>query len=171
MHTICVVDVNVDVDVAVLKNAIYTSNDVSSDDTPSHHPPHPHPHPHSYPPPPANVVLAHVPVVKFDFSAKAVFLAAMLRRVGVAMLDPREVDDVDYYGNKRLELAGQLLALLFEDLFKRLNAELRKQAEAHAAKAGRGATFDAGKAMRPDIITYGLESAIASGEWLKAIAV
>ena len=29
-----------------------------------------------------------------------------------------QVDDKDYYGNKRLELAGQLLALLFEDCFK-----------------------------------------------------
>jgi DNA-directed RNA polymerase III subunit RPC2 len=32
----------------------------------------------------------------------------------------------DYYGNKRLELAGSLISLLFEDLFKRLNWELKQ---------------------------------------------
>ena len=32
---------------------------------------------------------------------------------------------MDYYGNKRLELAGQLLSLLFEDLFKKLCARVR----------------------------------------------
>lgn len=35
----------------------------------------------------------------------------------------------DYYGNKRLELAGQLLALLFEDLFKTYNSNLKAAGE------------------------------------------
>lgn len=41
------------------------------------------------------------------------------------MVDSAFVDDRDYYGNKRLELAGGLLSLLFEDLFKRFNHELK----------------------------------------------
>ena len=35
----------------------------------------------------------------------------------------------DYYGNKRLELAGHLLALLFEDLFKTYNSQLKAAGE------------------------------------------
>lgn len=54
------------------------------------------------------------------------YLAMMMRRMLAAMLDPNLVDDRDYYGNKRLELAGGLLALLFEDLFKRMNQELKR---------------------------------------------
>jgi len=51
-------------------------------------------------------------------------MALMIRRVILAHGDDVDVDDKDYYGNKRLEMAGQLLALLFEDLFKRYNSEV-----------------------------------------------
>lgn len=50
----------------------------------------------------------------------------------------------DYYGNKRLELAGQLISLLFEDLFKRFNAELKKNADMMLNKPNRAAVFDIG---------------------------
>ena len=59
-------------------------------------------------------------------AVQVIYLAEMVRRMLLAMVDPRHIDDRDYYGNKRLELAGGLLALLFEDLFKRMNQELRK---------------------------------------------
>ena len=48
----------------------------------------------------------------------------MIRRIIEAQGDTKLVDDRDYYGNKRLELAGSLLALLFEDLFKFYNSDV-----------------------------------------------
>ena len=61
----------------------------------------------------------------------------MMRRMLCACVDPLFIDDRDYYGNKRLELAGGLMSLLFEDLFKRLNSDIKRQADASLSKANR----------------------------------
>lgn len=63
------------------------------------------------------VVLSHIPAKYSDFRAKAIYLSIMSRRVLQADKDPTMLDDKDYYGNKRLEMAGDLMALLFENLF------------------------------------------------------
>eukprot|EP00877_Chromochloris_zofingiensis_P003786 jgi/Chrzof1/13408/Cz07g31260.t1 len=113
----------------------------------------------------AHVILCHVPVYKYNYSHKILYTAVMVRRMMYAALDPSFIDDRDYYGNKRLELAGGLMSLLFEDLFKRLNADLKRQADSVLSKANRASQFDIAKCIRADTITYGLESAISSGNW------
>jgi len=72
------------------------------------------------------VVLAHILPSGRSLRPKAIYLAYMIRRVLLVQLGRAKIDDKDYYGNKRLELAGQLLSLLFEDLFKRFVGELRR---------------------------------------------
>lgn len=113
----------------------------------------------------ANVVLAHVPVVAYHFWPKVVYVCQMLRRMIAAQHDPSQIDDMDYYGNKRLELAGQLLSLLFEDLFKKLCAELKRQADSTLSKPTRAAQFDIAKCIRQDTITLGFSHAISTGNW------
>ncbi|ODM89001.1 DNA-directed RNA polymerase III subunit RPC2 [Orchesella cincta] len=82
----------------------------------------------------ATTILAHVPVDYFNFKLKATYMALMVRRVILASFNDSLLDDRDYYGNKRLELAGSLMALLFEDLFKKFNYELRLIAEKNIPK-------------------------------------
>ncbi|PXF47951.1 DNA-directed RNA polymerase III subunit RPC2 [Gracilariopsis chorda] len=135
----------------------------------------------------AGVILAHVPVKQFNFWDKAIYMARMCRRVLLAMDDPSAVDDKDYYGNKRLELAGQLLSLLFEDLFKKFNSDLKKSVDTQiqriASKVAKDRTrrrisdgtdlgraiprpnVDVSKYFRTDTITQGLEFAISTGNW------
>ncbi|TFK29086.1 DNA-directed RNA polymerase [Coprinopsis marcescibilis] len=115
----------------------------------------------------ATIVLAHVPVQGLDFRAKAIFVATMTRRVLMAMDDESMVDDRDYVGNKRLELAGQLLALLFEDLFKTYNSNLKMAIDKVLKKPSRTSEFDAFNTMQMqgDHLTSGFVRAISTGNW------
>lgn len=73
----------------------------------------------------------------------------------------KAIDDRDYYGNKRLELAGSLLSLMFEDVFKRFNWDLKSIAEKTIPKI-RATQFDVIKYMRSDLITNCLVFAIST---------
>ncbi|XP_059834558.1 DNA-directed RNA polymerase III subunit RPC2 isoform X2 [Hypanus sabinus] len=57
-----------------------------------------------------------------------------------------------------------LLSLLFEDLFKKFNSELKKIADQIIPKQ-RAAQFDIVKHMRQDQITNGMVNAISTGNW------
>ncbi|RDL38245.1 DNA-directed RNA polymerase subunit beta [Venustampulla echinocandica] len=115
----------------------------------------------------ANIVITHVPVIGLDFRPKALYVCFMVRRVLMAMHDPKLVDDRDYVGNKRLELAGQLLSLLFEDLFKKFNHDLKMNIDKVLKKPNRTMEFDAYNHMQShgNYITLGMNRAISTGNW------
>ncbi|PWY98866.1 putative DNA-directed RNA polymerase III, 130 kd subunit [Testicularia cyperi] len=115
----------------------------------------------------ATVIMAHVPVERLNFRPKAIYIASMVRRVLVCMKDEKMVDDRDYVGNKRLELAGQLLSLLFEDLFKKFNSDLKMNIDKVLKKPNRTAEFDAFNQFHfnGDYITAGFVRAISTGNW------
>ncbi|KAH6670765.1 DNA-directed rna polymeras-like protein III subunit [Halenospora varia] len=115
----------------------------------------------------ANIVITHVPVVGLDFRPKALYICFMVRRVLMAVHDPKLVDDRDYVGNKRLELAGQLLSLLFEDLFKKFNSDLKMNIDKVLKKPNRTMEFDAYNHMQShgNYITLGMNRAISTGNW------
>jgi hypothetical protein len=57
------------------------------------------------------------------------------------------------------------MSLLFEDLFKRFNAELKKYADQTLSKPVRAEQFDIAKAIQQNTITNGLIHAISTGNW------
>ncbi|KEZ43820.1 DNA-directed RNA polymerase III subunit RPC2 [Scedosporium apiospermum] len=115
----------------------------------------------------ANLVVAHVPVTGLESNTKAVYLALMARRVLLAARDPRLVDDRDFVGNKRLELAGQMLTLLFEDLFKRFTSEVKLNIDKFLKKNNQAVALDPANMIRnhANTIGQGLNRAIQTGNW------
>lgn len=115
----------------------------------------------------ANVVVAHIPVEGLDFYPKAVYIALMVRRVLMAHHNPKLIDDRDFVGNKRLELAGQLLALLFEDLFKNFMGLLRSSIDKNFQKKNRAIAMDPllQVGIQGRIISEGMSRAIQTGNW------
>ncbi|CAG0917162.1 unnamed protein product [Notodromas monacha] len=107
-------------------------------------------------------MLPHVGVSDFCETKKAYFLGYMVHRLLLAALGRRELDDRDHYGNKRLDLAGPLLAFLFRALFKNLIKEVRMYAQKFIDK---GKDFNLELAIKTRILTDGLRYSLATGNW------
>lgn len=128
----------------------------------------------------SRVLLSHIQQKnKYDFRNKARCICLMIRRVLDSANNKNELDDKDYYGNKRLELAGQLISLLFEDLYKRFYFTLKKQIDQTLSKymqsnytsklkysGNVNETYpDVFRSLPKDIITRGMQAAISTGNW------
>eukprot|EP00923_Selenidium_pygospionis_P019802 GHVN01034482.1.p1 GENE.GHVN01034482.1~~GHVN01034482.1.p1 ORF type:complete len:1175 (+),score=167.39 GHVN01034482.1:2013-5537(+) len=131
------------------------------------------------------VVLSHIETSGNNFRGKSQYLCLMVRRVLDAVRDKGLLDDKDFYSNKRLELAGQLLGLMFEDLFKRFCSICKKQADQSISRylqskgsaraqstagAPVGVMNDYPDCFSPqhlptDVITKGMNIAISTGNW------
>jgi len=93
---------------------------------------------------------------------KALFLGEMACRAIELKLGRRKTDDKDHFKNKRLRLAGTLLADLFRVAFRNLCRDMKYQLERIGVK---GPIITVSVAVRPGIITDRLQHALATGNW------
>jgi DNA-directed RNA polymerase subunit B len=93
---------------------------------------------------------------------KALFLGEMTCRVIELKLGKRKPDDKDHFKNKRLKLAGPLLADLFRVAFRNLCRDIKYQLERMGVKRQ---IIAISAAVRPGIITERFQHAIATGNW------
>lgn len=125
------------------------------------------------------ITLPHIPCYNDDYTHKVEYISLMVRKmlrvfIGFDKLDEGQVDirnDRDYLGNKRIECSGDMLSLLFEDLFKRFNSEIKKEVDKHFLRSSSKKTsidnletFIKGVCTN-DTITNGINHAISSGKW------
>lgn len=98
---------------------------------------------------------------------KGIYLCLMVRKLAMNRAGLVGTDDKDYMGNKRFELAGQLLGILFEDSFKKFNYELKKSIDKILSKRARASEFDALTFfnLQTSSITSSLTRAISTGNW------
>lgn len=107
-------------------------------------------------------MLPHVGISDYCETKKAYYLGYMVHRLLVAALGRRELDDRDHYGNKRLDLAGPLMAYLFRGLFRNLTKEVRMYAQKFIDS---GKDFNLDLAIKTRIISDGLRYSLATGNW------
>jgi DNA-directed RNA polymerase II subunit RPB2 len=89
----------------------------------------------------------------------------MVNRLIQGSLGRTAEDDRDYYGKKRLDMAGSLLSQLFRQEFRKTVDEMKKLIKKDL-DSGRP-IIDIRNAIKPDIVTRGLRSALATGNWGK----
>lgn len=107
-------------------------------------------------------LLPHIGREKEDRIDKAIFLGEMARRIIELKLGRRQEDDKDHLKNKRIKLAGPLLAELFRSAFWSLYRDMRYQFRRMSSRR-KGVLIPA--AVRPGIITSRLQHALATGNW------
>jgi DNA-directed RNA polymerase II subunit RPB2 len=107
-------------------------------------------------------LLPHVGVGDMFETKKAFFLGYIVHRTLLCALGRRAEDDRDHYGNKRLDLAGPLLATLFRQLFRRLVKDVRTYAQ-KCVDGGKDVNLT--YAVKAKTITQGLKYSLATGNW------
>lgn len=90
----------------------------------------------------------------------------MTSRLIQAALGRTTEDDRDYYGKKRLDMAGALLSQIFRQQFRKLIEDMQKHFEKdiNSSKFNRK-NIEIEKYIKEDIITRGLRTALSTGNW------
>jgi DNA-directed RNA polymerase II subunit RPB2 len=106
-------------------------------------------------------MLPHVGVSECE-TKKAYFFGYMIHHLLQVALNRRQQDDRDHFGNKRMDLAGPLMATLFRQLLAKLNKNLRIKLQ---RSVDTGADLNLTQSLKTEIVTKGLAYSLGTGNW------
>ncbi len=110
-----------------------------------------------------NYFLPHLGTTPEARLKKALYLGQMANKLLELALNRREPDDKDHYANRRLRLAGDLLAQLFRVALKQFIREMKHHLDRTRV---RGRRFNLRALARPDLVTDRFKHALATGNWV-----
>ncbi len=108
-------------------------------------------------------LLPHISTKPEGITRKAYFVGYMVNRLIQGSLGRAAEDDRDYYGKKRMDMAGALLSNLFRQQFRIVVEDMKKSVEKELNQGKK--EFNIQNAIKADTITRGLRSALATGNW------
>lgn len=110
-----------------------------------------------------NFFLPHIGNKPENRRDKAYFIGQMVEKLIETILGYRKIDDKDHYANKRLKLAGDLMAMIFRQAFRQFVKDLRYQLERYRS---RSRDVNLVTLARADVITDKIRHAVATGNWV-----
>lgn len=113
------------------------------------------------------ILLPHLGMDESARYNKALFLCEMAERILAMKLGWRPPDDKDHYKNKRIRLAGGLLAELFRTSFRRMVRDFRYQLEKLSLRHRTIYSFS--NLITTSLITDTINQAMATGNWGKRL--
>ncbi|MCI4457543.1 MAG: DNA-directed RNA polymerase subunit B [Desulfurococcaceae archaeon] len=111
-------------------------------------------------------ILPHIGTSREKRLEKALFLGQMAAKLLEAVIGRRGFDDKDHYANKRLRLAGDLLAVQFRAAYKAFLKNLREQLIKSKTRSKKLTDKNIVTLIRSDIITERIRHAMATGNWV-----
>lgn len=114
----------------------------------------------------SNFVLPHLGTDNTEetYRKKAKYLLRMCLKASLLAYGKIKEDDRDHYGNKRVKLAGDLIAELFGYAFDQLIADTRNQINKSIVRGRKIIKF--GTLIRPNVFTTKVMYAMATGNWI-----
>ena len=116
-------------------------------------------------------LLPHISTEPGNEYKKAYFIGYMINRLGNCYFGKSVEDDRDHYGKKRIDTSGVLLSALFRQHFKQLKTKIETSLKSEIKK-NKNKNYDITsniiqKIIDINIITKGMRTALATGNWTK----
>jgi DNA-directed RNA polymerase II subunit RPB2 len=107
-------------------------------------------------------LLPHVGVDEDCETKKAYYMGYIVHRLLLCALGRRNEDDRDHFGNKRMDLSGPLIGMLFRQLFRKLSKDVRLYCQ-RCVDSGKDIQLTL--AVKAKTITSGLKYSLSTGNW------